>query len=90
MALTTNSCFITRFESVSYFSFRGSCDGLTAAMDTGFLIDADTTKRNVRKALEFLGWTKSKLVLDEKTQRWSVVSIEDGTKIISLDTKVIF
>ena len=69
-------------------SFRGSCDGLDAVMDNGFLLDADNAKRNVDKGVEFTGWTKSKLVLDQDSDRWSVVSITDGSKIISLDTKV--
>ena len=80
--------FVYRFEEVSYMSFRGSCDGLDAVMDNGFLLDADNARRNVDKGVEFTGWTKSKLVLDQDSDRWSVVSITDGSKIISLDTKV--
>ena len=68
--------------------FRGSCDGLDAVMDNDFLLDADNAKRNVDKGVEFTGFTRSKLVLDQESERWSVVSIADGTKIISLDTKV--
>ena len=71
-----------------YPTFRGSCNGLDDVMDNGYLIDADNAKRNIDKGLELTGWTKSKLVLDPESERWSVVSISDGTKIISMDTKV--
>ena len=80
--------FLPRFDEVSYMWFRGSCDGLDAVMDNDFLLDADNAKRNVDKGVEFTGFTRSKLVLDQESERWSVVSIADGTKIISLDTKV--
>ena len=40
------------------------------------------------KGIEFVGYTKTKLVLDKETNRWSVISLKDGSKIMSLDSEV--
>ena len=67
---------------------RGWCDGLSEVIDGGFLLDAESIKRNLDNGVEFSGYTKTKMVLDEQTEKWSVVSIQDGSKIITLDTEV--
>ena len=77
-----------RFETTSFIGIRGSCDGLDNIIDSGFLLDVDTIKRNVDKGIEFVGYTKTKLVLDKETNRWSVISLKDGSKIMSLDSEV--
>ena len=45
-------------------------------------------KRNIDKGLEFLGYTKSKMVLDKEINRWTAVSLLDGSKIMTLDSEV--
>ena len=67
---------------------RGMCDELYKILDNGYLADMDTIKRNIDKGIEFIGYTKTKIVLDKKSNRWGVVSLKDGSTLLSLDSEV--
>ena len=85
-----NLNFTHRFEKITYFSIRGRCDELYDVMDAGFVADMETIKRNIDNGIEFTGYTKTKIVLDKKSNRWTVLSVKDGSTVISLDTEVNF
>ena len=81
--------FYFRFESALYFTFRGYCEGLSSnIIDAIYSLDAGTLKVNVDEGIQFLGMTKSKIYLDEKTSRWTVVSLDDGLIMLSLNIEV--
>ena len=67
---------------------RGKCEELHKILDAGYVADMETIKRNVDKGVEFTGFIKTKMIIDKETNRWTVVSLKDGSTLISLDTKV--
>jgi hypothetical protein len=67
---------------------RGSCDELESKIDYGFLVDMDNIKRNIDKGIEFTGYTKTKIILDKKSKKWTVVLLKDGSTVMSLDSEV--
>ena len=80
--------FSPRFEKITYFFMRGVCDELYKILDNGYLADMDTIKRNIDKGIELIGYTKTKIVLDKKSNRWGVISLKDGSTLLSLDSEV--
>ena len=48
----------------------------------------DTIKRNVQKGIEIIGYTKTKILLNTTLNRWTIVSLKDGSIIMSLDSEV--
>ena len=79
---------ICRFDKITYFNLRGVCDGLYNFIDGGFCADMQTVKRNIDEGIEFTGQTKSKMVLDKEMNIWTIVSLLDGSEIMSLESEV--
>ena len=78
----------SRFEKIDYFWVRGVCKELSKILDDGYIADMETIKRHIDRGIEFTGYVKTKMVLDEETNRWTVVSLRDGSKLMSLDSEV--
>ena len=57
-------------------------------IDYGFVVDMQTVKRNIDKGIEFTGYTRSKMILDKELNRWTVVSLVNESKIMSLESEV--
>ena len=64
------------------------CDELYKLIDYGFVVDMQTVKRNIDKGIEFTGYTRSKMILDKELNRWTVVSLVNESKIMSLESEV--
>ena len=86
--LFSNFSFTHRFTEITYFGLRGLCIELAQMIDQQFIVDIATISRNIEKGIEFTGLTKTKIVLDKKTNRWTVVLLKDGSTIMSLDSEV--
>ena len=56
-------------------------------MDNLFVVDMETSNNN--RGLVFTGFTKTMMMLDQETGRWTVKSLDDGSVIMELDTEVI-
>lgn len=66
---------------------RGLCEGLESKVDNLFVVDMETSNNN--RGLVFTGFTKTMMMLDQETDRWTVKSLDDGSVIMELDTEVI-
>ena len=53
-----------------------------------FIVDIETVDRNAKQGIEFTGNTKTKIILDKKSNRWTAVSLKDESVIMTLDTWV--
>ena len=53
-----------------------------------FIIDIENVDRNAKQGIEFTGNTKTKIILDKKSNRWTAVSLKDESVIMTLDTWV--
>ena len=77
--------FSSRFEEVKHFILRGLCKRLEKLMDVEYVVDMGTAGQ---KGIIFSGQTKTKIVLDINSNRWSVVSIKDESVIMELVLEV--
>ena len=73
---------------MKYFELRGLCGGLSKLVDTEFFIDVEAMASNVEAGIEFTGLIRSRLILDKASNRWTIYSMREGKKIISLDYQV--
>ena len=55
-------------------------------MDSQFIVDMNAA--DSQKGLAFTGFTKSLITINKKTNRWSVVSLNDGSVIMELELEV--
>ena len=67
---------------------RGLCEELERIVDDKFIVDIETVDRNPKQGVEFIGNTKTKIILDKKSDRWTAVSLKDESVIMTLDTRV--
>ena len=56
-------------------------------MDNSFVVDMDTADN--KRGLVFTGFTKTMMLLDPESKRWTVISLDDGSVIMELDSEVI-
>ena len=75
-----------RFTGITYFYLRGLCAGLKNKVDSQFVVDMDTADN--KDGLVFTGFKKTMLLLNQKTNRWNIVSLDDGSVIIELHALV--
>ena len=80
--------YIFSFTGVTYFTLAGLCDGLDKKVDDTFVLDMKTADN--KKGLVFTGITKTIMLLNEETSRWSIVSMEDESVIMELAEEVVF
>ena len=78
--------FIHRFTEISYFSLRGMCEDLGELVDAHLTVDMEVMERDSK--IELTGTSKTKIVLDKKMNRWTMISLKDGSVILSLDSMV--
>ena len=62
------------------------CDGLTNIADPFFTLETETGGN--KAGLVFQGDKKSRMILNQKTNRWNIISSVDESVIMELDTEV--
>ena len=80
--------FIHRFTEITYFTLRGICLELDKLVDLIFIVDLGAIERDPKIGIELIGASKAKIVLDKKINRWTIISLKDGSVILSLDSEV--
>ena len=78
---------LCRFNGITYFVLRGLCPELEDKVDNSFVVDMDTADN--KRGLVFTGFTKTMMLLDPESERWTVISLDDGSVIMELDSEVI-
>ena len=78
---------LCRFNGITSFVLRGLCPELEAKVDNFFVVDMDTADN--KKGLVFTGFTKTMMLLDQGSERWTVISLDDGSVIMELDSEVV-
>ena len=62
------------------------CEDLGELVDASLTVDMEVMERDSK--IELTGTSKTKIVLDKKMNRWTMISLKDGSVILSLDSRV--
>ena len=62
------------------------CEDLGELVDAHLTVDMEVMERDSK--IELTGTSKTKIVLDKKMNRWTMISLKDGSVILSLDSMV--
>ena len=68
-------------------ALTGLCEGLKNIMDDFFVFDIETGGNN-KAGLVFLGVKKSRMIFNQQTKRWNIISLLDESVIMELYTEV--
>ena len=62
------------------------CQELQKKVDYSYVLDMETADN--KKGLVFTGFTKTLMLLHKKTNRWSIISLDDESVIMELSAEV--
>ena len=71
---------------IKYFAFLGMCEALQRKADNIFSLAMDSLEN--KKELVFTGEKNSLMLLNKKTNRWNIISLDDASVIMELDIEV--
>lgn len=66
------------------FSLLGACSYLQDIVDTQYIVDMEKNSEDIGNGVVFYGFRKSKILLDKKLKRWTIISLDNDTKILEL------
>ena len=87
--------FLNYIKIIIIFSFPtkptpvglyGMCKGLSSKVDIFFMLDMKSF--NIKKGLVFTGIKKTEMLINQKTNRWNIISVGDKSVIMELDIEV--
>ena len=72
-------------KSITYFVFYGMCEALQQKADKSFTLTMGSLKE-----LVFTGEKNSMMLLNKKSNRWNIISLDDESVIMELDMEVTY
>ena len=62
------------------------CQELQKKVDAAYVLDMETADN--KRGLVFTGFTKTLMLLHKRTNRWSIISLDDESVIMELSAEV--